>query len=156
MKAISVRQPYAGLIIAGIKNVENRTWKTNYTGQLVIVSTAKPDAQKWWAAMRKKIKELDQVFPEDLCKINGAALGVVDFNYLLWMDENGDPTTDHPTLTQAETAAWWNPDMIGFYLENPRRLLAPIPITGRLGLYTLPAETMAAILAQLETKPYTP
>jgi hypothetical protein len=33
---LSVKQPYATLICAGIKTVENRTWKTDYRGKLLI------------------------------------------------------------------------------------------------------------------------
>lgn len=36
MKAITILQPYAWLIVAGVKDVENRTWRTNYRGPLLI------------------------------------------------------------------------------------------------------------------------
>ena len=36
MKIISVRQPWAYLIVAGYKPVENRTWNTSYRGPLLI------------------------------------------------------------------------------------------------------------------------
>jgi hypothetical protein len=36
LKALTIRQPWASLIIAGIKDVENRTWSTGYRGELVI------------------------------------------------------------------------------------------------------------------------
>ena len=39
MKTLSVRQPYATLICAGVKAVENRTWKTPYRGRLLIHAT---------------------------------------------------------------------------------------------------------------------
>lgn len=35
-KALSVRQPWAQLIISGMKGVENRSWKTPYRGRLYI------------------------------------------------------------------------------------------------------------------------
>jgi hypothetical protein len=35
-KVLSVQQPYATLICAGVKKVENRTWKTDYRGKLLI------------------------------------------------------------------------------------------------------------------------
>lgn len=35
-KVLSVRQPYASLICYGIKKAENRTWKTDYRGKLLI------------------------------------------------------------------------------------------------------------------------
>jgi len=36
MKALSIRQPWAWLIINGIKTVENRTWKTKMRGRVLI------------------------------------------------------------------------------------------------------------------------
>jgi hypothetical protein len=43
MKAISIRQPWAWLIVNGMKDIENRTWKTNYRGQLFIHASSKFD-----------------------------------------------------------------------------------------------------------------
>jgi len=42
MKALSIKQPWASLIAHGIKNVENRTWKTNFRGKIFIHASAKP------------------------------------------------------------------------------------------------------------------
>lgn len=36
MKAITIKQPYAQLICEGVKDIENRTWKTNYRGRVLI------------------------------------------------------------------------------------------------------------------------
>lgn len=36
MKALSIKQPWASLIAHGIKDVENRTWKTNFRGRIYI------------------------------------------------------------------------------------------------------------------------
>lgn len=36
MKAITVKQPWASLIVMGIKPIENRTWKTNFRGRVLI------------------------------------------------------------------------------------------------------------------------
>ena len=36
IKVLSVRQPWAWLICAGFKDVENRSWKTSYQGRLYI------------------------------------------------------------------------------------------------------------------------
>ena len=35
-KAISIRQPWAWLIVNGHKDIENRSWKTNFRGPLLI------------------------------------------------------------------------------------------------------------------------
>ena len=36
MKAISIRQPWAWLIVNGHKDIENRTWKTKFRGKILI------------------------------------------------------------------------------------------------------------------------
>jgi hypothetical protein len=40
MRALTVNQPYADWIVSGKKRIENRTFPTNYTGPLVITSSA--------------------------------------------------------------------------------------------------------------------
>jgi hypothetical protein len=42
MIALSVRQPWANLIACGKKTVETRVWRTQYRGQLLICSSARP------------------------------------------------------------------------------------------------------------------
>ena len=41
MKAISIRQPWAWLIVTGKKDIENRSWKTSYRGKLLIHASSK-------------------------------------------------------------------------------------------------------------------
>lgn len=53
MKALSIRQPWAWLIAEGIKDVENRTWRTPYHGPLLIhaakgCSRAEYEAARMW------------------------------------------------------------------------------------------------------------
>ena len=36
MKAISVRQPWAALIALGVKDIENRVWRTRYRGVILV------------------------------------------------------------------------------------------------------------------------
>lgn len=45
MKAITIKQPWASLIVVGIKDVENRTWKTNFRGRVLIHASAKADKE---------------------------------------------------------------------------------------------------------------
>src|SRR4051812_12583761 len=59
MKALTIKQPYAGSIFARGKDVENRAWSTSYRGTLVIHSSQRgPDGTGVWSC--------------------GAVLGVVD------------------------------------------------------------------------------
>lgn len=48
MKAISEKQqPWASLIVHGIKDIENRSWRTNFRGRVLIHSSAKSDIAKF-------------------------------------------------------------------------------------------------------------
>lgn len=141
MKGISIRQPFAGLIIAGIKTVENRTWKPRTRlGRMAIVSTAKPESAAAWQAAREKCRRLGKEFPESLCSINSAILGTVVFNSTIWRGYMQQIHTDHLTIDPGLLMDWWNDDIIGWILEKPLRLQHPIPYRGQLGLYTIPAE----------------
>lgn len=42
MKALSIKQPWASLIAHGIKDIENRTWKTNFRGRIYIHASGTP------------------------------------------------------------------------------------------------------------------
>lgn len=43
MKILSIRQPWASLIVSGVKDVENRTWSTRYRGPLLIHAAQRAD-----------------------------------------------------------------------------------------------------------------
>lgn len=42
MKALTIKQPWASLIANGIKDVENRTWRTKYRGRIYIHAAGCP------------------------------------------------------------------------------------------------------------------
>lgn len=42
-RALSIRQPWADLVLDGLKTVETRTWRTNYRGLLGVHASQKPD-----------------------------------------------------------------------------------------------------------------
>jgi predicted transcriptional regulator len=43
MKVLSITEPYATLIMSGVKKIETRSWKANYRGELYIhASSTKP------------------------------------------------------------------------------------------------------------------
>ena len=50
MKAITVWQPWAGALAAGIKENETRGWATKYRGPIAIHAAMKPIQHAWWYA----------------------------------------------------------------------------------------------------------
>ena len=67
MKALTIKQPYALLICAGLKDVENRSWRTNFRGKIYIHASQKIDSRhremsllftyNQWNSMSKNIQE---------------------------------------------------------------------------------------------------
>ncbi len=51
-KALSVRQPYAWLLVNGMKTCENRTWNTTHRGTLLVHASAKKMTKEDWAYLR--------------------------------------------------------------------------------------------------------
>lgn len=45
MKALTVKNPWAWLIAHGIKDIENRTWRTNFRGRVYIHAAASLDSR---------------------------------------------------------------------------------------------------------------
>jgi ASCH domain-containing protein len=43
MRILTIRQPWAHLIVQGTKNIENRDWKTSYRGPVLIHASLKLD-----------------------------------------------------------------------------------------------------------------
>lgn len=77
MKAITLTQPYASLVAGGFKEVETRSWRTRYTGPLVIHAGVKfpPEYQ----ALCSK-PPFHECLPDDALEVlpRGAALCVVE------------------------------------------------------------------------------
>ena len=69
--ALSIRQPWAGLIIAGRKRIEVRTWPTNICGSLLIHASQTPDERP--EALRHVTPELAA-----LCAQRGGVIGRVE------------------------------------------------------------------------------
>ena len=42
MKALSIKEPYASMILSGKKTIETRTWKTNYCGKILLCASKIP------------------------------------------------------------------------------------------------------------------
>ena len=116
MKALTLRQPWASLVMAGIKDVENRTWRTNYRGRLVIHAGSGID--------REGMNEHGQLLAD---YPHGAILGTVEL-----VD-----CVEHSTSPWAIAENWH------WLLAEPRPFDAPIPAKGKLGLWTCEATDMA-------------
>ena len=128
MKALSIRQPWAELIIQGCKTIELRTWTTHHRGRLAV------HAAQTVAETACQVHGLD---PTTLPR--GALLGTVEVVEVTPLDEAlwEDLRQQHLGLGPFPGPRY------GWRLADPQRLPQPIPLPGRLGLCNVSDELLA-------------
>jgi hypothetical protein len=115
MKALSVRQPWAWLIVQGTKRVENRSWHTHFRGDLVI---------------HAGLSRSDYFGPDD--EEGVPELGPEHFGVLCGIVTVVDCVPIEDVEGQPHATGPWC-----WILENARQF-PPVPFKGTLGLFTLP------------------
>lgn len=63
-KVLTIKQPWASLIVNGYKTIENRTWSTKYRGRLLIHAGKSSDNSITDKEILKDIDELDKPLPK--------------------------------------------------------------------------------------------
>lgn len=124
LKVLTVRQPWASLIVCGAKNIENRTWSTSYRGPLLIQASASLSRSELRAA-RELCDSIGVSIPENL-----PLGGIVGITRVLDCVERSDSP--------------WFCGPIGWALSGSRELPF-VAIKGQLGLF----DASPAVLAQL-------
>ena len=111
MRALTIRQPWASLIICGEKDVENRTWTTRYRGPLAVHAgyRADHDLQPWQQDIVERLNTLPR----------GAIIGIVDLR----------------DIVSDSSSRWAETGHYHWVLTN-QRPIEPVPMRGRLGLWT--------------------
>lgn len=129
-RVLSIRQPWASLILAGHKGVENRTWETLWRGRMLVHAGKLPDPYGYRNAatiIGGKVDE--QSYPR------GAYLGTVSL-------------VDVHKEEFACCLPWGEAGVYHWVVTDPVKLPEPIPGPGRLALYSPPAEILAALEEQ--------
>ncbi len=130
MKALSIRQPWAWLVCAGIKDVENRTWPTPVRGRVQVhASLSKASLDKFTLAAILRIasnKEAAPLMGEWDRLTRGAIIGEVDI--IGCRRRVG-------TLGDGDVSKWHEVGQYGFYFENAVMYETPLPCKGRLGFF---------------------
>ena len=129
MKAITIKQPFASLIAAGIKEYEFRTWKTKYRGELLIHAGKGIDKK----AM-KKFEAYGLEYPSG-CIVAKAYLSdciEVDDKFRKILVEK-NPEVYHSIVKHDEWEGY------GFKLESVKKI-EPIPAKGKLSIWEIDLE----------------
>lgn len=122
MKTITIKQPWASLIVHGIKDVENRTWKTNFRGKVLIHAAGSH-------GKRFKIDLTDEQAEAAFFTIAKECMfGSLPFGAIIGSVEIVDCVQNHPSVW-AEKGVW------NWVLANPILFLEPIPCKGKLSFW---------------------
>lgn len=114
MKALTIKQPWASLIMSGAKKIENRSWAPPATliDQRLVIH-----AGLAWDSDVELADDFDGGFTEQSSP-RGVALGTV--RVVAVVTESDDPYFFGP---------------FGWILEDPQPFDAPVPSRGSLGLW---------------------
>uniref|UniRef100_A0A3Q3S910 Activating signal cointegrator 1 n=1 Tax=Mastacembelus armatus TaxID=205130 RepID=A0A3Q3S910_9TELE len=125
---LSMHQPWASLLVKGIKRVEGRTWYTSHRGRLWIAAAAKKPTTQEIAeveAMYRHIYKKEPRFPKDYP--TGCLLGCVNVTDCLSQEQFRERFPD----TCEESAS-----PFVFICSNPQELLVKFPMKGKHKIYT--------------------
>lgn len=124
MKVITIKQPFATLIIEGLKEYEFRTWKTKYRGELLIHAGKGIDKK----AM-KKYEHLNLEYP------SGCIIGKVNLTDCVEItDKVREELNKKNPLVYSSIIKHKEWKGYGFKLENIEKI-NPIEINGKLSLW---------------------
>ena len=155
MRALTLTQPWAGLVASGIKLVENRP-RAMIKPDDFGVPFALHASREIHPEVYNRIAEIDP--PQDirlvsadapwprLSRITSAVIAVATILCAVG---------DHDPLDSILGKQWrgnqrrWYFGPVGYLLRDVRALETPIPCRGRLGFWTLPPDVESAVRAQL-------
>ena len=140
MRALTLTQPWAGLVASGVKLIENRPWKppTKMMGERFAIHASR-------AVDLDTIAELDvdHDIPErPVWRITSAIVGVATLDTYV---------TDVRQIAEymAPEQERWFFGPVGFVLRDVVQLASPVPCKGALGFWTLPDDVARQVVEQL-------
>lgn len=121
MKCLTVKQPWASLIINGYKKYEFRSWKTSYRGKILI-----------HAGLGKELDAMNKVKSYNLEYERGAIIGEAEIVDCFLVDEEFDNYLNKKNLLV------YGNNHVGLYawkLTNIKKYQTPIYVKGKLSLW---------------------
>lgn len=173
IKALTLTQPYASLVVIGVKRIETRSWSTSYRGPLAIHAgtglgpvggkkglsalcaqpvffrALEPHFRVEHRAMGSFGGSIDTIEADDLPL--GAVVATCTLVDVvptdLWRPvTHGDRTWQVPPGNMSQEYAFgdYTPGRFAWLLANVKALPAPIPVKGALGLWDLDCTLLPA------------
>jgi hypothetical protein len=130
LPCISVRHPWAWLIVHGFKDIENRDWSTSFRGRILIYAGKK---------LGKREHDADREFFAEEHGIELPAFEDMPLGGIVGSATVTDCVREHPSR-------WKMADCWGFVLKD-QRVRPFVPLRGQLGIFRVPASVLEAVPA---------
>src|SRR4051812_31769631 len=135
MKALTIRQPWAALIMAGSKDVENRVRPTSFRGRLAIHAGLR-FADITSDSITSDSITSDSITSDSIVAAAGAELGIPADAVMTLPRGVIVGTVELHDCRRDSDSPWALPDRWHWLVHDPEPLAEPVPATGRLGLWT--------------------
>jgi ASC-1-like (ASCH) protein len=120
LKCLSLRQPYAELVVAGRKTIETRTWKTNFRGKFLVHASKVID------------RESSDILNINCSKLTrGAVIGLA----FVYDVKKYSTKQDFIADKDKHFSSIFSEPKYGFLLKDTMKLNKPIPLAGKLGFF---------------------
>lgn len=124
MKVLTIKQPFASLIVEGLKEYEFRTWKTKYRGEFLIHAGKGVD---------KKAMEKFKCFNLDYP--SGCIIGKVTLTDCIKIDDEARKMLkEKKSIVYDSVINNTDWEGYGFKMENIQKI-EPIPVDGKLSFW---------------------
>jgi len=137
MKALSLRQPWAWLLVEGIKTIENRKWNSKHRGRFYIHASKGMTKQEYQFCKTFCEPRTERELPDFNELLRGGIVGHVELVDVL-LPPCVDPMLD-------EVIRWQMEDQYGFVVEEPKRIPF-VECLGKLGFWTVPNDLVHNIV----------
>jgi hypothetical protein len=120
LKCLSLRQPYADLVVTGRKTIETRKWNTNFRGKFLVHASKTIDKEG------VALLNIDCSIP-----IKGAVIGRAFLYDVKKYTNNEDFLADK----EKHFGVRFSKPKYGFLLKGAKKLNKSVPMIGRLGFF---------------------
>jgi hypothetical protein len=152
MRALSLWQPWATLVVAGAKRFETRSWATSYRGPLLIHAAKKKDIDSLELCKAEPFRSALITAGIDFIRNLpfGALLGTVELVRCLRTEsaisewsvyEDGAAETYAVEIEFGD----YSPGRFAWELRDPKRFAEPVPYRGRQQLFDVPDELITDV-----------
>jgi hypothetical protein len=137
MKALSIRQPWASLIVLGIKDIENRTWMTRERGTILVHASKGMTRDEHESAIEFAVDAI-RADPRNVGKTKTRTLREMGFAFDALHRGGIVGQVDIVDCVSHSNSPWYLGG-IGFVLANAKPL--PFrPLKGALGFFKVPEQ----------------